>query len=152
EVDEAIESLPEDERIPIILYFLRGLDENEVAHELGISRARVNRRLHLGIRRLRASLSTSAAIVPVGVLAAGLKAGNAIAAPASLTAGTGKMALAAVLRKAPGHPWRVRVGDWIGTITSLLSHSGPPVWTAILLLAATITAAAIFVRRETRAP
>jgi RNA polymerase sigma factor (sigma-70 family) len=104
EVDEAIEDLPEKFRVPIILYYLRGLTDVDIAGELRISRGSVMRRLQVGARRLRAALTRSGAIVALGVLTMGLKASSAIAAPASLTAATGRMALAARIGMKPVKP------------------------------------------------
>ena len=53
EIDASIESLPEHLRVPVILAYLRGLSEGEIASELNVSRRVVERRLRVGVRQLR---------------------------------------------------------------------------------------------------
>ncbi len=107
EVDQAIDRLPDELKTLVILYFLRGLSIVDIATETGLNRSKIERRLHLGVRRLRADLAKGNRMVSAGVLAIGLKSSVFHAVPASLTASTGRMALAAGLHAAPCvQPWR----------------------------------------------
>jgi RNA polymerase sigma-70 factor (ECF subfamily) len=99
EVDRAIEQLPEESRTIVILYFLRGLSVADIVVETGSNRGMIERRLQVGVRRLRAELARGNRIVTAGALAVGLRASSAHAVPASLTAATGRMALAAELHQ-----------------------------------------------------
>jgi RNA polymerase sigma-70 factor (ECF subfamily) len=54
----AIESLPEDQRKPIMLAFFSGMTHEEIAHQEELPLGTVKTRIRLGIRRLRESLSS----------------------------------------------------------------------------------------------
>jgi RNA polymerase sigma factor (sigma-70 family) len=101
-VDEAIAELPEDLRAPVVLYYLEGRKQGEVAEELGITQPAVSGRIERGVSALRKRLAKAgfmAGIVgPAGVaaLAAMLSTNAAEAAPPALSAALGKMALAGV--------------------------------------------------------
>ncbi len=97
EIDAAIDRLSEKYRVPVILFYLRGLTDADIASELGMTKGTVIRRLQVGVRQLRADLTRGKSSVSIGILAAGLKSSSLIAVPASLTADTGRMALAAGL-------------------------------------------------------
>jgi len=101
EVDTAVESLPERLRVPIVLYFLEGQTQEDVAAALGVSRRSMARRLDRGIDALRRRLKRAGVVAPAVALAAMLSANTAEAAPAALTATLGKIALA-VAAAAPG--------------------------------------------------
>jgi len=94
EVDAAIVALPERLRTPIVLYFLEGRTQADVAAELGVKPPAVSKRLRQGVEALRcrlrrAGVMTSAVALPT------MLAGNAVeAAPAALVANLGKVALA----------------------------------------------------------
>jgi RNA polymerase sigma factor (sigma-70 family) len=128
EVDLAIEQLPEEYREAIILYYLRGLTETDIAHELKMNRARVMRRLQVGVRRLRASLSKDGKFISAGTLALGLKAGGAISIPASLTAATGRMALVARLGKPCMSPRRYALQSGTSTAAALIGSFAFSYW------------------------
>ncbi len=127
EVDRAIDALPDDLKTHVILYFLRGLSVPEIAMETGLNRSMIERRLQVGIRRLRADLSKGGRVVLAGVLAVGLKASSASAVPPGLTAATGRIALAvglhAHLRPAARPPhsslFRFRIPRWIGPVCAV---------------------------------
>jgi RNA polymerase sigma-70 factor (ECF subfamily) len=111
EVDRAIDQLPDELKNLVILYFLRGLSVADIALETGMNRGRIERRLNIGVRRLRALLAKENRVISVGVLAAGLRASTLHAVPATLTASTGRMALAAGMhRRAPVPRPVVRAG------------------------------------------
>jgi len=94
EVDAAITALPERLRTPIVLYFLEYRTQADVAAELGISRPSVSKRLRRGVEALRRQLKRAGIVAPAVVLTAMLAANTAEAAPATLMATLGKVALA----------------------------------------------------------
>lgn len=51
----AIDALPQEDRQVILLHFLRGLAEEEVAAHLGLTPWVVRRRLQVAVQRLRGS-------------------------------------------------------------------------------------------------
>ncbi len=95
-VDTAIAQLPDRLRVPLVLYYLEQRTQEEIAGELGISQPAVSQRLKRAVGALRRRLkrrgftSLESALAP-------LLAGHAVeAAPASLTAALGKMAVAGI--------------------------------------------------------
>jgi RNA polymerase sigma factor (sigma-70 family) len=95
-VDQALDQLPEDLRNPLVLHYLQGKDQTEVAEKLGISQSTVSRRLETGVDELRKKLQTAGIVASVAILANLLTAHAATAAPAALVAVLGKMAMAGV--------------------------------------------------------
>jgi len=93
ELDTALESLSERLRVPIVLYFLEGRTQEDVAAALGMSRRSMARRLDRGIEVLRRRLKRAGIVAPAVALTAMLSANTAEAAPAALTAMLGKIAL-----------------------------------------------------------
>jgi len=144
EVDLAIEQLPDELRAAIILFYLRGLTDADIAHELKMSKTKVMRRLKVGVRRLRASLAKDGRTVPLGALVLGLKAGRSMAVPASLTAATGRMALAARLGRpcvSPGwFVWR----NAVDALISALLRLGPIGLTALGILTVSVTTTLLY--------
>lgn len=118
EVDAAVEELPEELRVPVILYYLRGLSDGDVAHELRLTRATVARRLKVGVRRLRASLSKGGISLSIGAIAIGLRASAAQAVPSSLTATLGRMAL---IGRAPSAAPTVSTLGSVGSVLRLVA-------------------------------
>jgi RNA polymerase sigma factor (sigma-70 family) len=95
-VDRALAELPERLRTPILMRYLEGASQAEVANSLGVHQSTISRRLEEGIESLRAILGTSGLIIPAAVLIGSLTAQSAVAAPQSLTYSIGKVALAGV--------------------------------------------------------
>jgi RNA polymerase sigma factor (sigma-70 family) len=95
-VDEALESLPDELRVPLVLHYLQGKNQTQVAAELGVDQSTVSRRLDKGLEELRDRLKKAGEIAPVALLAALLTEHASIAAPAALLAALGRMALAGV--------------------------------------------------------
>jgi len=93
DVDAALESLSKRLRMPIVLRFLEGRTQEEVAAALGVSRRTVATRLDRGIELLRRRLKRAGVVAPAVALTAMLTASTAEAAPAALTVTLGKMAL-----------------------------------------------------------
>ena len=93
-VDQALAILPDQLRIPLVLYFLECRSQGEIARQIGTSRSTISNRIQKGIEKLRADLKRSGLLV-VGPLAAMLTEQLAAApAPASVLAGIGRIALA----------------------------------------------------------
>lgn len=97
-VDEALDSLPDDLRVPLIMHFLEDDTQEQIAGKLGLSQPTVSRRLESGVTELRERLKNSGVQIPATamLLAAALAVNMKIAAPATLVAALGKMALAGV--------------------------------------------------------
>lgn len=95
-IDDAIEQLPDDLRLPVLLHYLEGRSQAEVAEELSVDQSTVSRRIDKGIGRLREHLRKAGFVVSAGVLATLLSENAATAAPAVVTAAIGKIAVAGV--------------------------------------------------------
>lgn len=95
-VDEAIDALPDELRIPVIEHFLHQKSHQEVADALGMPRRTASHRIGQGVEQLRLHLKKRGVAVPVLGLTALLEQESAQAAdvPASLHAALGKHALA----------------------------------------------------------
>jgi RNA polymerase sigma-70 factor (ECF subfamily) len=67
EVGAAVEDLPEELRIPIILHYYEGLTHDEVAHALSLRPGTASSRLRRGLERLSAGLASAGfAALPLG--------------------------------------------------------------------------------------
>ena len=95
-VDEALEQLPEELRVPLLLGYLNERSQSQIAEELGVSQSTVSRRIEKGIDELRSKLKRAGVIVSVAALGALLAENAATAAPPTLTTALGKMALAGI--------------------------------------------------------
>ena len=95
-VDQAIADLPDELGEPIIAHFLQKQSHAEVAKSLNVSRSTITRRIQTGIEALRAHFDASGVTLSAAILSAILYEKSVCAAPASLTATIGKMALAGV--------------------------------------------------------
>ena len=96
EVDKAIDRLPVHLREPLALYFLQGRTQAATAQEIGVSQQAVSMRLKEAIERLRGHLRRSGLAVTVAGLTVLLETHAAEAAPATLVASLGKIALAGI--------------------------------------------------------
>ena len=95
-VDEALEELPDDLRIPLILHFLQGKTQTEIGNDLGIDQSTVSRRLQAGIDELRKSLRKSGIVASVLALSSMLTAHTATAVPAPLLSALTKIGMAGI--------------------------------------------------------
>lgn len=95
-VDEAVASLPEAWREPLVRHFFEQESHAAIAAALGIPRQTVTHRIGKGIERVRQQLKDKGVIVPAGALLAALiQENSASALPVSAAAGIGRIALAA---------------------------------------------------------
>jgi len=139
EVDAAIVALPERLRTPIVLYFLERRTQAEVAAELGLVRQSVTKRLRRGVEALRRRLKRAGIVAPAVALTAMLTTNAAEAAPATLTATLGKVALAGAS------------GTQLGATTTGVSWVTLKTVTA-LALGAAAGAGAVVVHQATKPP
>jgi RNA polymerase sigma factor (sigma-70 family) len=95
-VDEAVAALPDELQVPLVLYFLEGRSQGDIAEELGISQPAVSQRLKKGVALLRERLRERGHLVSGAALGAMLAHNAVEAAPATLAAALGKMAMAGV--------------------------------------------------------
>jgi hypothetical protein len=86
-LDHALAALPARQRDAVVMRYLRGMSNGEVARELGCARTTVISRVESGLEKVRRRLLARGAAVPASVLAGFLVQGAATAAPAGL-AGT----------------------------------------------------------------
>ena len=93
-MDKAIEGLADDLRVPIIGYYLQGRSQAEIAAELKVTQATISNRLRRGTEQLRERLVKAGVTLSVALLASLLSTNAVEAAPLTLTAALGKMALA----------------------------------------------------------
>jgi RNA polymerase sigma factor (sigma-70 family) len=95
-VDEAIAALPDDLRAVVVGHFLQGLSYTALGAQHGITRQTMADRVQRGIEALRASLRRRGVTVGASALAALLATHTAEAAPATLVANLGRLALTGI--------------------------------------------------------
>lgn len=95
-IDEAIEGLPEKQRVPLVEHFLEGRSRSEISRDLGVSADTVGYRLRGALEKIRGQLRRKGLSVPSALLLSGLESWRtegAVALPAGLQASLGKIAL-----------------------------------------------------------
>lgn len=95
-VDEALAALPDNLRVPIILHYLHGETQADIATRQNTTQATISRQLEKGLEKLREHLRKRGVVVSVAVLSALLLHHGVTAVPATLTAALGKMAISGV--------------------------------------------------------
>ena len=95
-VDKALAALPDNLRLPIILHYLQGQTQCEIAARFGTTQATISRRMERGIEELRQRLGTLGVVVSVALLTTLLPEHGITTVPAAVSASLGKMALAGV--------------------------------------------------------
>jgi len=98
-IDLAIERLPEDLRVPLVLHYLERRTQQDIARELGISQPAVSQRLKRGVAVLQTHLRKAGWLGSAVLLTSLLVSNTAEAAPSALTTTLGKMALAGHVTK-----------------------------------------------------
>ena len=93
QVDDVLTELDEDLATPLVQHFLLGRTHDDIAAELGLSRSAVTTRIGRGVEEVRRRLSERGLLIAAGALTAGLATLAAEAAPATLVATLGKIAL-----------------------------------------------------------
>jgi RNA polymerase sigma factor (sigma-70 family) len=93
-VDEAIAALPDELREPLVAHYLEGASQSDIARAMGMPRQTVTNRVHRGIDQIRTALRRHGIAAGAASLAALFEANLVEAAPATLTAALGKLALA----------------------------------------------------------
>ena len=94
--DQILSELPEQHRAPIVMHYLEGATQAEVANSLGVHQSTVSRRLTEGIERLRDGFRRLGVVVPVAAMLSWLTTQSAIAAPPTLASSISKIGLAGV--------------------------------------------------------
>ena len=92
-LDDALAALPDQLREPLVVHFLEGLTHAETAKRLGVSRPTVTRRINKALEKLREEMRGRNAVISAAVLTKLLTAESAFAAPATLIAQLGTIAL-----------------------------------------------------------
>ncbi len=118
-LDRAIESLPKELRMPLILHFLESRSQSEVAVQLGVHQSTVSRRIQEAIEALRGRLSESGFVMAIAPLSSLLTTHAGQAADPHLLASLGKIALAGISSTATGKA----IGG-LGTLFAKLSTWG----------------------------
>jgi RNA polymerase sigma factor (sigma-70 family) len=87
-LDEELQRLPEDRRVPLVLCYLQGHTCDEAARQLGWSLRTLNRRLEQGRNSLRARLARRGIALPAALLTLGLTQKAKAVVPAAWVAAT----------------------------------------------------------------
>ena len=95
-VDQALSHLPEGLRTAVILHYLQGRSQSEIAAEFGLNQGTVSRRLEKGLAELRKEMEKVGVVVSAVALAMLLRNNAAAAAPPTLMTALGKIALAGI--------------------------------------------------------
>jgi hypothetical protein len=107
-VDHALDALPDELREVLVLHFLQGVSQVDVAKRLGVNQSTVSRRISHGVGELRSHLRAAGVTAGLAVLGT-LLSQHACAAsvvPAGLQAVLGKMAIAGIgAPLPPAIPW-----------------------------------------------
>jgi RNA polymerase sigma factor (sigma-70 family) len=92
-LDHELSRLPDRYRVPLVLHYLEGRTQEEVAHLLGCPRNTVATRLARACERLRGRLARNGVALSSGALAAALSEEASAALPATLLDATVKAAM-----------------------------------------------------------
>jgi RNA polymerase sigma factor (sigma-70 family) len=95
-IDQAIDRLPDQLRVPLVLYYLDGCDQATIARDLGVSQAAVSRRVSKGVERVRDLLRKSGVVAGAAALTAFLRTETSHAAPVSLSTEPGELAVSGI--------------------------------------------------------
>ena len=116
-VDASLNELPNELREVLVLYFLEGRTQVEVARHLGKNQATVSRAIERGISAMRKALKTRGITCGIG-LAALLTSQSAHAMPAALQASLGKLSLTCVGASSAAVPSTTAAGSNLIAMTT----------------------------------
>jgi len=131
-VDGAIEALPKELREAVVAHYIGRKTHGEVAVELGITRRAVSYRIERGVAAIRKELARSGVVLSAAALGP-LFAAESSAAPLSLKATLGKLAIAAGPAPVGGGP--IAGGSLLGSL--MLMNTKTIATTGLLVLVAT---------------
>ena len=109
-VDEAIEALPDELRLPVVAHFLERRTHAAIADELDLPRRTVTYRISKGVEAIRSTLRDRGVTIAAAALTGMLTEKLAEAVPASLAASLGRLALAGATRPTPAWARRALLG------------------------------------------
>jgi RNA polymerase sigma factor (sigma-70 family) len=122
-LDQALAELDDDLRVPLVLHYLCGRTQAEVADVVGCDAATVSRRIARGLAQLRERLSSAGlAIAATTVLASQLEANAVESAPAVVIESSRRIGLTAAATSIAGSGWMVAAGVsalLVGTVAIL---------------------------------
>ena len=95
-VDEVLNKLPEQLRLPIVMHYLEGSTQSEIADSMGVNQSTISRRLNDGIERLRNEFRRMGVVVPITTLLSWLNASSDVAASPGLDGSISKIGLVGV--------------------------------------------------------
>ncbi|MEQ1752343.1 MAG: sigma-70 family RNA polymerase sigma factor, partial [Prosthecobacter sp.] len=93
-LDSVIDDLPEELRCPLVMHFLQGRSQREIAKHLRVSQSTISRAVEAGVVELRTRLKSKGLICGAGFAAMLLSQAANAAVPASLTLTLGKLSMA----------------------------------------------------------
>jgi len=100
-IDEAIGTLPEERRVPLIRHYLQGETHAEIARDLGLSRAAISQRVAKGVAEVRSELRRRNVAIPVTLLGSMLATLSTQAVPPDLAASLGRVAVSGATSAGP---------------------------------------------------
>lgn len=127
QVDEAIESLDEEMRLPLIGHYLQGWTQQELAEIFGVSQGTVSRRIERAIEQLREHLRKAGVDMPTTTLGLALPClGTRAGLPANLVFTLTKMGLSGLGAKPSSGAFLSAKLRWMGM--ALIALVGSMVW------------------------
>jgi|GEM_PF-3035614 len=95
-IDRALNGLSDDLRLPIVLHYLQGKSQQQVADQLGVNQATMSRRLQRGVEQLRKRLQSFGLMTTIAAVTSFFGENTAQAASTSLTASLAKIGIGGV--------------------------------------------------------
>ncbi len=100
-VDSALETLPDELRVPLVEHYLCGKGQGELASALGVNQSTISRRIEKGLTQLRASLASAGVTASLVMLPEMLNSARmASPPPPELTSTLSKIGLAGIRESA----------------------------------------------------
>ncbi|WP_339734287.1 sigma-70 family RNA polymerase sigma factor [uncultured Gimesia sp.] len=95
-IDRALNGLSDDLRLPLVLHYLQGKTQQQVADQLGVNQATMSRRLQRGVEQLRKRLQSFGVMTTIAAVTSFFGENSAQAASTSLTASLAKIGIGGV--------------------------------------------------------